>query len=128
MAEVGGDLETLRNLHKGLDEHAQKALDFKTALDGHVSQAVWKGANADKFRAAWEEFVQHVNMFKLRGPMRGALVSDDMAWLAVNLDILDPPTPYRFFYVWLREEAGWKIVVSHDAVSRPVVPRTRREA
>lgn len=59
MAEVGGDLETLRNLHKGLDEHAQKALDFKTALDGHVNQAVWKGANADKFRAAWEEFKPH---------------------------------------------------------------------
>jgi uncharacterized protein YukE len=59
MAEVGGDLETLRNLHKGLDDHAQKALDFKTALDGHVNQAVWKGANADKFRSAWEEFKPH---------------------------------------------------------------------
>jgi WXG100 family type VII secretion target len=56
MADVGGDLETLRNLHKGLDEHAQKATEFKTALDGHVNQAVWKGANADKFRASWEEF------------------------------------------------------------------------
>ena len=56
MAEVGGDLETLRSLHKGLDEHAQKAQDFKTALDGHVQQAVWKGANSDKFRAAWDEF------------------------------------------------------------------------
>lgn len=59
MAEVGGDLETLRNLHKGLDEHAQKALDFKSALDGYVNQAVWKGANADKFRASWEEFKPH---------------------------------------------------------------------
>jgi hypothetical protein len=59
MAEVGGDLETLRNLHRGLDEHAQKAIDFKTALDGHVGQAVWKGANADKFRQAWDEFKPH---------------------------------------------------------------------
>jgi hypothetical protein len=23
-----------------------------------------------------------------------------------------------FFYVWLQEEGGWRIVVSHDAVSR----------
>jgi uncharacterized protein YukE len=59
MAEVGGDLETLRNLHKGLDEGAQKAVEFKTTLDGHVNQAVWKGANADKFRQAWEEFKPH---------------------------------------------------------------------
>ena len=59
MAEVGGDLETLRNLHKGLDENAQRALDLKTSLDGHVGQAVWKGANADKFRAAWEDFKPH---------------------------------------------------------------------
>jgi hypothetical protein len=56
MGEVGGDLETLRNLHKGLDDHAQKALDFKRALDGHVNNAVWKGTNADKFRQAWAEF------------------------------------------------------------------------
>lgn len=59
MAEVGGDLETLRQLHKGLDEHAQKALEFKQALDGHVANAVWKGANADKFRSAWDEFRPH---------------------------------------------------------------------
>lgn len=56
MSDVGGDLETLRNLHKGLDDHAGKALDFKSALDGYVSQAVWRGPNADKFRQAWEEF------------------------------------------------------------------------
>ena len=56
MAEVGGDLETLRNLHKGLDDGAQKAVDFKQTLDGHVNQAVWKGSNADKFRSAWDEF------------------------------------------------------------------------
>lgn len=26
-------------------------------------------------------------------------------------------TPYRFFYAWIREETGWRIVVSHAAVS-----------
>ena len=66
MAEVGGDLETLRNLHKGLDEGAQKAVEFKSTLDGHVNQAVWKGANADKFRQAWEEFKPHFDKLNRR--------------------------------------------------------------
>ena len=61
MAEVGGDLETLRNLHKGLDEAAQRATELKNTLDGHVIQAVWKGANADKFRQAWEEFKPNID-------------------------------------------------------------------
>ncbi len=69
MAEVGGDLETLRNLHKGLDDGAQKAIEFKSTLDGHVNQAVWKGANADKFRQAWEEFKPHFDKL-LHGPER----------------------------------------------------------
>lgn len=59
MAEVGGDLETLRNLHKSLDEHVQKAIDFTNTLDGQVSQAVWKGSSSEKFRRAWEEFKPH---------------------------------------------------------------------
>lgn len=53
---VGGDLATLRDLHKGLVDHAGMATDMKTKLDGHVNNAVWKGKNADDFRAAWEEF------------------------------------------------------------------------
>ncbi|MFT4083012.1 MAG: WXG100 family type VII secretion target [Nocardioides sp.] len=61
MAEVGADLETMRNLHKGLDEHAQKAIDMKTGLDGHFSNTVWKGTNADKMRQAWEEFKPHLD-------------------------------------------------------------------
>lgn len=56
MGEVGGDLETLRNLHKGLNDGAQQAVEFRNTLDGHVNQAVWKGANADRFRQAWQEF------------------------------------------------------------------------
>lgn len=56
MAEVGGDLETLRNLHKGLGELGDQASDMKSKGDGHLNQAVWKGANSEKFRSAWEEF------------------------------------------------------------------------
>jgi hypothetical protein len=51
--------------------------------------------------------------------MRAALVAPDAGWSAANIDIGEPSTPYRFFYIWTREEAaGWRIVVSHDAVSR----------
>jgi hypothetical protein len=45
-------------------------------------------------------------------------VTDDAGWLAANIDIGQPPTPYRFFYVWLREAADWRIVISHDGVER----------
>jgi hypothetical protein len=67
---------------------------------------------------AWAEFVQFVHVFKLRGPMRGDVVAEDAGWLAANIDIGEPPTPYRFFYVWTLEPDGWRIVVSHDAVAR----------
>jgi ketosteroid isomerase-like protein len=69
-------------------------------------------------KAAWEQFVGYVTDFEPRGPMAGAMVGDDLAWLAGNIDVGSPPTPYRFFYGWTRERAGWRICVSHDAVSR----------
>ena len=49
---------------------------------------------------------------------RAALAGPDVAWLAANIDIGSPPTPYRFLYIWVREDDAWQIVVSHDAVSR----------
>lgn len=82
---------------------------------GSVVEEVFVG---DAGQAAWQEFVQYVTESVPRGPMCGALVAPDVGWLAANIDIGDPPTPYRFFYVWIREETGWRIVVSHDAVSR----------
>ncbi len=56
MGDVGGDLETMRNLHNSLRDHASQAVTFKTTLDNHVGSTVWKGPNADKFRQAWEQF------------------------------------------------------------------------
>jgi ketosteroid isomerase-like protein len=82
---------------------------------GSVVDEVFLGAAG---QSAWTEFVEHVSAFELRGAMRGALVAPDVGWLATNIDIGRPPTPYRFFYVWLHEASGWRIVVSHDAVSR----------
>jgi ketosteroid isomerase-like protein len=69
-------------------------------------------------KGIWEEFVTFVSSYSLRGPVRGAAVTDDVGWLVANIDIGQPPTPYRFFYVWLREDGEWRIVVSHDGVSR----------
>lgn len=82
---------------------------------GSVVEEVFVGVAG---RSAWEEFVQYVTEFARRGPMRAALVAPDAGWLAANVDIGKPATPYRFFYIWLQEESGWRIVVSHDAVSR----------
>jgi hypothetical protein len=82
---------------------------------GSVSDEVFLGSAG---HAAWSEFVEHVDAFRVRGPMRGATVGSDAAWLGANIDIGQPPTPYRFFYVWARRPGGWRICVSHDAVSR----------
>jgi len=62
-------------------------------------------------------------LLPLRGPARGAQVTEDVGWLAANIDIGQPPTPYRFFYVWIREGGQWQILISHDAVSRPLAAR-----
>jgi hypothetical protein len=69
-------------------------------------------------RAAWQEFVGYVSDYTLKGSLRAALTTNDLGWLAANIDIGQPPTPYRFFYIWLRETDTWRIVISHDAVSR----------
>jgi hypothetical protein len=82
---------------------------------GSVVDEVFLGAAG---RAAWREFVQFVTAFQLRGPVRAELVAADVGWLAANIDIGTPPTPYRFFYVWERGQGGWQIAVSHDGVSR----------
>ena len=50
-------------------------------------------------RAAWEEFVGYVSDYMLRGSLRAALTTNDLGWLAANIDIGRPPTPYRFLYV-----------------------------
>jgi ketosteroid isomerase-like protein len=57
--------------------------------------------------------------FAVRGGIQAALSADGLtAWTATHVDLSGGATmPYRFFYVWLREPDGWKIVVSHDAVS-----------
>ena len=98
--------ELLPGLYSTRDDHV---------TIGSVVDEVFVGGTA---RAAWEEFVQHVTAYTPRGPMRAALAAPDVGWVAANIDIGQPATPYRFFYIWLREDDGWRIIVSHDAACR----------
>lgn len=101
-------------------EQPQLLPDLYSTRDAHITigSVVDEVFLGDGGHAAWAEFVEHVHAFAPRGPMRAALVAPDVGWLAANIDIGEPATPYRFFYVWIREENEWRIVVSHDAVSR----------
>jgi hypothetical protein len=65
-----------------------------------------------------QEIVQLPLGFAVRGGIRSAVAPDGrMAWMATHIDLsAGLSVPYRFFYIWLREPDGWKIVVSHDAV------------
>jgi len=91
---------------------------------GSVVDEVFLGAAG---RAAWREFVRHVTEFKLRGPLRAELVVPDVGWLAANIEVGSPPTPYRFFYIWQFGLNGWQITVQHDAVSRDPLDAADRQ-
>jgi ketosteroid isomerase-like protein len=87
--------------------------------------AVTVGSTVDEIFFAEEgknfvgEIVHLPLKFSLRGGIRGVVSSDGLtAWMATHIDLSGGLTvPYRFFYVWLREQEGWRIVISHDAVS-----------
>lgn len=53
---IGADLKSLQHLHKVLESHAKEALEFQRAISSAVDNAVWQGANATKFRTAWEGY------------------------------------------------------------------------
>ncbi|HCC79253.1 MAG: hypothetical protein A2X25_15500 [Chloroflexi bacterium GWB2_49_20] len=66
-----------------------------------------------------QEIAQLPLQFAVRGGIHSAIAPDGCtAWMATHIDLTGGITmPYRFFFVWLREQDRWKIVVSHDAVS-----------
>lgn len=61
MADVGADLSTLKTLHTTFTQKAQAALDTKTAINGAVSNSVWKGNYAEKFRQSWETYSKNLD-------------------------------------------------------------------
>lgn len=66
-----------------------------------------------------QQIVQLPLQFAIRGGIHSVVAPDGCtAWMATHIDLNGGLTmPYRFFFVWLREQDEWKIVVSHDAVS-----------
>lgn len=53
---VGGDLATLRQLHRTLSDSAISIENVARDIDRDHGAAVWTGKNADDFAAAWAEF------------------------------------------------------------------------
>jgi ketosteroid isomerase-like protein len=82
---------------------------------GSTVEEIYLGADV---RPAWQRFIALHPRSALRGGIRGALTPDESAaWLATHVDIsFALTTPYRLFYIWTREEEGWRIVLSHNAV------------
>lgn len=61
MAGVGAELSTLQELHTTFLNKASDAESIKTEVDGALDRSVWTGANADKFRDAWEGYKQNLD-------------------------------------------------------------------
>ncbi|QFG67436.1 hypothetical protein [Ornithinimicrobium pratense] len=53
---VGGELGTLERLFRTLQNSAEDIQRVSGDIDGALRDAVWTGANSEKFRGAWEEF------------------------------------------------------------------------
>lgn len=53
---VGGELGTLERLFRTLQNSADDITRVSADIDGALRDAVWTGANSEKFRGAWEEF------------------------------------------------------------------------
>ena len=121
------------------EAHALAESIRKVTAESHNMPALYSmhedaftiGSTVDEvFRAVegknWvQEIVNLPLKFAVRGGVRCAIAPDGQtAWMASHIDLSGGLTvPYRFFYVWLREQDGWKIVLSHDAVSvDPVNP------
>ncbi|GAA4879368.1 WXG100 family type VII secretion target [Serinicoccus chungangensis] len=53
---VGGELATLRDLHKTLDTSALDIQRVSEDIDKSLNSTVWTGANSEKFKDAWQTF------------------------------------------------------------------------
>ncbi|NDL58921.1 WXG100 family type VII secretion target [Phytoactinopolyspora mesophila] len=61
---VGGELETLRDLHSTFVAKADDADGIKTAVTNSLDSAVWDGANATKFREAWDDYKKNLDTLR----------------------------------------------------------------
>lgn len=58
---VGGELGTLERLFRTLRDSADDIQRVSGDIDGALNDAVWTGANSEKFRGAWAEFKPTLN-------------------------------------------------------------------
>ena len=58
---VGGELQTLRELHKTLTTSSQQISDVESKITSSLGSTVWTGANSEKVRDAWEGFKPTLN-------------------------------------------------------------------
>jgi len=119
--ELGPDVQPLaRRLGEALARPRALPALYATRQDAvTIGSAVDEVFLAAAGQDAWRQFVSSPPGLAVRGGLRGAMSPDGgTAWLATHIDItFELTTPYRFFYIWVREQDDWKIVVSHDSVS-----------
>lgn len=85
----------------------------------HIGSTVDEVFHATASRNFVKEIASLPLQFVVRGGIHGAVAADGCtAWMATHVDLKGRLTmPYRFFYIWLREQDKWEVVVSNDAVS-----------
>lgn len=51
--KVGGELTSMQGLKKSLDTNANRTVELKNAVKSQLSNTVWEGPAATRFRDAW---------------------------------------------------------------------------
>ena len=51
--KVGGELTSMKGLKKSLDTNANRAVELKNAVKSQLTNTVWEGPAANRFREAW---------------------------------------------------------------------------
>lgn len=64
MATIGGDLEAMARLAQVFREHSGNAQHMRSVIDGTMSDTVWTGPAADRFREAWLTFAPSLDQLR----------------------------------------------------------------
>lgn len=51
--KIGGELTSMQGLKKALDTNADRTVELKNAVKSQLSNTVWEGPAAERFRNAW---------------------------------------------------------------------------
>ncbi len=53
MSKIGGELASMLALRKALESNANQSVELKNAVKGQLSNTVWEGPAAQRFRDSW---------------------------------------------------------------------------